>query len=109
RWIVKSLHRINIAGPGLHAVSVGKDVPGVIQDNVLDDVDTVLVRGLYEFAQIVARSEVGIDFEKILHAIAVIGQLKRNLFENGSDPQRGHAHAPQITYFAGDASWRASH
>ena len=51
---------------------VGEDVAGVVGDDVEDDVDALLVGGLDEVAELLARSEVRVDVEEVLDAVAVV-------------------------------------
>ena len=79
---------------------VGEDVARVVGDDVEDDVDPLLVGGLDEVAELLARPEVRIHVEEVLDAVAVVARLERDLPEDGADPQGGDAEPPQVAEFA---------
>src|SRR5581483_4375043 len=94
--VIESLHRIDLPIPGWISVAVRENVSGVIQDDVLDHVDSMRVRRGHEFAEIIACAKVRIDIKEVLYPVAVVGLLKSDLLEYGTDPDRGDAHALQI-------------
>ncbi len=79
---------------------VGEDVAGVVGDDVEDDVDPLLVGGLDEVAELLARPEMRIHVEEVLDAVAVVARLERDLPEERADPQGGDAEPPQVAELA---------
>src|SRR5262249_17503244 len=54
-------------------------------------------------AEVLARPEVRVNFQKVLNAISVIGGLERNLFEDGTDPDRCHSQSAQVSQLGSQA------
>jgi hypothetical protein len=70
------VHRVAVRG-------VAEDVAGVVGNDVKNDVDPLLVGGLDEVAELLARTEMRIDVEEVLDAVAVIARLEGDLPEMG--------------------------
>src|SRR5579864_844023 len=87
------VHRVAVWG-------VGEDVPGVVGNDVEDHVHPLLVGGLDEFAELRARPEMWVDVEEVLDAVAVVSRLKRDLPEDGADPEGGDAKPPKVAELA---------
>ena len=87
---------------------VGEDVAGVVGDDVEDDVDALLVGGLDEVAELLARAEVGVHVEEVLDAVAVVARLEGDLSEDRADPQRGDAEPPEVAELAPQPPERAA-
>jgi hypothetical protein len=64
--------------------SVGKDIAGMVGDDVEDDVDPLLVGGLDEVAELLPCPEMRIDIEEVLNAVAVVARLEPTAPEGGS-------------------------
>src|SRR5262249_53802024 len=79
---------------------VREDVAGVVGDNVEDDVDPMRMGGPDEVAELFSGSEMRIDVEEVLDAVAVVGRLERDLPENGADPQGSDAEPLEIAELA---------
>src|SRR5262249_14536369 len=73
-----------------------------------DDVDALLVGGLDKVAELRAGAEMRVHIEEVLDAVAVVGRLKRDLPEDGADPQGGNAKPSQVAEFAPQPFERAS-
>src|SRR2546425_13036838 len=99
--IIESLHGVNRPRPCRVPIRVGEHITTVVQDYVQDHANVCLMRILHEHAQIFRSSEVRINIQEILHAIAVVRGLKAYLLENGSYPNCCDTHATQISQLAG--------
>src|SRR5262249_41301346 len=108
--IAKSFHLIRLpvpfwigypfVFPDAHLVSrvpVAEHVRGVVEDDIEDAVDTLLVRGVDEVAQVLACAEVRVDVEEVLNSVSVVCRFKRRLFENGADPDRSPPQPAQVS------------
>src|SRR5262245_44641375 len=69
-------------------------------DDVEDDVNPLVVRGLDKVAELLARPEMRIYVEEVLDAVAVVTRLEGDLFEDRADPQGRDAEPPEVTEFA---------
>ena len=79
---------------------IGEDVAGVVGNDVEDDVDALLVGGLDEVAELLARAEVRVHVEEVLDAVAVVARLECDLAERRADPQRGDAQPAEVAELA---------
>src|SRR5262245_11394957 len=119
RWVpvavVEALHGVRLAVPtrivpGLprsriaHRVTVrvvGKHVPGVVGDDIQYHIDPVIVGGLHEVTELLARSEMAVDVEEVLDAVTVIAcRIERDLAEDRAYPESSDAEAFEIPELA---------
>src|SRR5262249_48560129 len=95
-WVIVPLagcrivRRVTIRG-------VAEDVAGMVGNDVEDNVDPLLMGGLNEIPELSPRSEMRIDVEEVLDAVAVVARLEGALPKDGADPQGGDAQPPEIT------------
>ena len=87
---------------------VGEDVTRVVGDDVEDDVDALLVGGLDEVTELLARPEMGVHVKKVLDAVAVVARLEGDLAKGRADPQCGDAEPPQVAELAPQPPQRAA-
>ena len=96
-------------GVAVRIVGVAEHIAGVVEDDVEDDADAVGMRCLHQIDEILARTEVGIDIQKVLDAVAMIGVgVRAHLLERRADPDGGDAQALQIADLARKACQRAA-
>ncbi len=74
-----------------------------MRDDVQDHVDAVIVGVFHKVTELLAGSEVRIDIEEVLDAVAVIRRLERDLAEYRADPKGCHSQPLQIAEFAPQA------
>jgi hypothetical protein len=71
---------------------ISEDIANVVQHDVKDDVETELVSGIDQRAELIVgivgiTGEAGIDVQKIVNAVSVIrSRLKRTILENRTQP-----------------------
>ena len=64
---------------------------GMIEDDVEDDADAFLMRGVHQFDEIAPRAEPRIDIEEMLDAVTVERVQVPALLEDGAEPDGGNA------------------
>src|SRR5262245_14362640 len=105
-WIVVDLPGVWIA----HRVAVcrvGEHVAGVVGDDIEDHVNAVLMGEVDKGAEVLARTEVRIDVEKILDPVSVVARwLECDLAEDRAYPQRRDAKAFEIAELARESFQR---
>src|SRR5262245_27987263 len=108
--IMETSHRVWTPVPArLHAPSgssiavgiVAKHITSVIQDDVENDIDAGSMGRFHHLYQVCTRAEMRVDLEEIVNPIAVVGIVKGNLLEDGTDPYGGHPETLKIADFAG--------
>ncbi len=87
---------------------VVEDIAGVVEDDVENDADAVVMRGLHDRHEIGPCAKAWIDVEKILDAIPVVGLLRGHLLEDGADPDGGNPEAFEVADFRLEAAERAA-
>src|SRR5215475_16053127 len=99
-WIVVDLPGVWIADR-VTVCRVGEHIAGVVGDDIEDHVDAVLMSEVDKVAEVLARTEVRIDIEKILDAVTVVARcLECDLAEDRAYPQSRDAETFKISELA---------
>ena len=72
---------------------------GMIEDDIEDDADTLLMRGVHQLDEIAARAEPRIDIQEMLDAVAVKSVQMPALLEYRAEPDRRDAQVVEVVEF----------
>ena len=113
--VVETVHGVRLAVPARIVVrlsgagildrvtvrGVSEHVAGVVRDDVEDHIDALLVGGVDEVAEVLARPEMWVDVEEVLDAVTVVARrLECDLAKDRAHPERGDAETLEIPELA---------
>src|SRR5438309_7925626 len=87
------MRRVTIGG-------VSEYVARVMGDDVQDHVNPLLVSGLDKVSKLGASSEMRINVEEVLDAVAVVAWLEGDLPEDGTDPESRDSEPAKVAELA---------
>src|SRR5689334_236853 len=76
----------------------------MVENDVQHHTNVVIVRGLDHRAQVVASSKVRVDVKKVLNAVAVVGVIGVDLFEDRAEPDGSYAQPAQVAHLGSQAA-----
>jgi hypothetical protein len=88
-------------GSSIAVGMVAKHITSVVQNDVENDIDVGSMGRFHQLHQISPRAEMRVNLEEIVNPVAMVGIVKGNLLEDGTDPYGGHPETLKIADFAG--------